>query len=203
VSGAANLGGGGGGGAIPLANVNGYAPVKTHAYPVLTYGSHSGRFGPLAQTPSAPGESYSLHYGDRQVSALAGEWDSPADVGGEFDVPGHLLLSGDWHWSGLLVKRGAGTLTVNLNEGATTGPDASLAIVDGTFALGAGGDALVLDGLAFGDLGQLTGDPDLNGVWGIYYASVTAAAVPEPAAFAALSLLLLPAPACRRRRRRA
>jgi hypothetical protein len=96
----------------------------------------------------------------------------------------------------LLVKRGSGTLTLDLDDDFTTGPDASLAIVDGTFRLGEGGGTLVLSGLDFGDLGQLTGEPELDGVFGFYYASV--ATVPEPAtmALAAFTLML---PVARRR----
>ena len=195
VSGSARLGG-----AITLSNINGYVPATTDVFPVLTYGSRSGRFDSLALTASAPRQSYSLHYAADRVSALSGEWDSPADIGGEFDVPGSLRLSGDWNWSGLLVKRGAGTLVLNLDDDVTTASDAALAIVSGTFRL-EGENALVLSDLSFGDLGELTGDPSLNGTFGFYYASVSA--VPEPAGLAAVSLL---APVClarRIRRRRA
>jgi hypothetical protein len=192
VSGAAALGG-----AITLSNVNGFTPAKTDVFPVLTYAAHTGHFDSLALTASAPGQSYSVHYGASQVSVLSGEWNSPADIGGEFDVPGGLLVSGDWNWSGLLIKRGSGTLTLNLDEDFTTGPGSSLAIVDGTFRLGAGGDtALVLSGLSFGDLGQLSGDPELYGISGFYYSSVSA--VPEPATMTAL--LLVPLMASLRRR---
>ena len=193
VSGAATLGG-----AVTLSNVNGYVPAKTDVFPVLTYASRSGRFDPLPLTTSSPGQSYSLHYGPNQVSALSGEWNSPAQIGGEFDVPGGLLVSGDWHWSGLLVKRGAGTLMLDLDDSFSVGSGASLAIVSGTFQLDENGDrALRLSGLSFGDLGQLSGDPDLNGTLGFYYSSV--AAVPEPASLFALTLL---APLCLARRKR-
>ena len=95
-------------------------------------------------------------------------------------------MSGDWNWSGLLIKRGSGTLTLNLDQDFTTGPGASLAIVDGTFRLGPAGDsALLLGGLSIGDLGQLSGDPELDGISGFYYASV--ATVPEPVAMTACS----------------
>ena len=167
-------------GSLELETTSPYVPVPTATFSVLTYASRAGRFTSIAAEPIAPGQTFSVHYDDHRVLAIAGEWASPDNITGEFDVPGgSLLISDDWHWSGLVVKHGAGDLLLDLTGDFST-DNASLAIVDGTVRLMPDAvRALVLGGLTFGDLGQLTGDTALSGQWGVYVANVSAA-VPEP-----------------------
>ena len=185
-------------GTLEVASADNYTPAPDEGYAVMTYASRTGRFDQLVTTGFPTGQSFSLHYGDEELMLLPGEYASPADIGGEFDVPGTLLISGDWHWSGLIVKRGPGTLDLELTGDFTTAPDAALAIAAGTFRL-QGDGVLELSGLEFGDLGDLTGDAGLAGTLGFYYAGVSA--VPEPATTGSLAALGLTALALRRSRR--
>ena len=62
------------------------------------------------------------------------------------------------------------------NGGFLTGSGAALAIVEGTVRLVGTGQTLSLDALTFGELGLLSGDSSLAGMYG-WYGNV---AVPEP-----------------------
>jgi hypothetical protein len=97
-----------------------------------------------------------------------------------FDSNTTLEVAGAWDWTDLAVKLGPGELVFDLDNGFSTGPDATLAIVDGTVRF-EGDGILELSGLAFGDLGTLSGDASLAGIEG-WYAAVDP--VPEPSTLA-------------------
>ena len=159
-------------------SATGSTPTVTDSFEFLTYASRTGIFDSITGQEIEPGRSFSVHYNDARALAIAGEWAATGEeVTGEVDVPKELLISGAWDWNGMLVKRGAGELVINLDGGFSTGTGAALAIVDGTVRLQGTGQTLSLDALDYGELGLLSGDASLAGEYG-WYGTVTA--VPEP-----------------------
>lgn len=186
-SGAASLGG-----TLELDVINGFVPSQTDTFRFLTYGSRQDRF----DTVSGDGAGWAIHYGASAATAIVDEWQSPGQIAGEFVVPGNAEVTGTWNWSGLLVKRGAGDLVLDL-DGTYATSNASLAIIEGSVVLGGTG-TLVLSSLSFGDLGLLTGDASLAGEYGFFS---RAANVPEPAG-TTLVVVVIAATMTRRRHRR-
>ena len=119
-----------------------------------------------------------MHYNDTRALAIAGEWAAAGlEVTGDVDVPVGLLISGAWQWNGTLIKWGEGDLTIDLAGGFSAGPSAALAIVEGTVVIQGAGQTLNLNHLTYGDLGALSGDPELQGLAGWYGSPFV---VPEP-----------------------
>lgn len=155
-------------------------PSPTASFQFLTYASRTGRFNTITGYEIVPGQSFSLHYNNSRALAIAGQWAAAGQqLAGEFDVPQNLVVSGAWNWNGLLVKRGAGELALDLSGGFSTTATAAIAIVDGTVRLTGAGYTLSLDSLTFGELGLLSGQSSLAGLYGWYGNVMTA---PEPTA---------------------
>ena len=158
-------------------STQGPQPSLTDTYEFMTYTSRSGAFEQVIVEEIQPGLSFSVHYDDARALAIVGEWAATGEeVSGDFDVPDSLLVSGAWNWNGMLIKRGAGELVLDLDGSFTAGATASLAIVEGTVKLQGTAQTLSLEALTFGDLGVLSGDSALTGLQG-WYGSV---AIPEP-----------------------
>lgn len=156
----------------------GPTPAANDTFTFLSFASRTGRFGEITDHEIVPGQDFSVHYNDTRALAIAGEWAATGlDVTGDVDVPVGLILSGEWQWNGMLVKWGQGDLTIDLTGGFTAGTSAALAIVDGRVLLQGAGQTLNLDELAYGDLGVLSGEPALQGVYGWFGSPF---AIPEP-----------------------
>jgi thermolabile hemolysin len=169
------------GGTLDVALGGGYTPAPTDTIKLATYGSRSGMFDQVIDAAAG----WSIHYGATDATAIVNQWISPTELAGDFVVGSNdALVDGNWHWDGLMVKRGTGTLTLDPGAGAMMN-GAELAILDGTVRLGGSG-ALVLSGLTFGDLGSLSGDAALNGEMGWF-----SAVVPEPGVGAMVGLFIL------------
>ncbi|WP_148074003.1 PEP-CTERM sorting domain-containing protein [Bythopirellula goksoeyrii] len=75
-----------------------------------------------------------------------------------------------------MVKRGYDELSLDLDGGFSAGSSAALAIVEGKVRLQGTAQTLSLDALNFGELGELSGNRSLAGLYG-WFGYV---AVPEP-----------------------
>jgi len=166
----------------------GSTPTPTESFEFFTYASRTGIFDTITGQEIEPGRSFSLHYNANRALAIAGEWAaSGEELTGDVDAPQELLVSGAWDWNGTLIKRGAGELVLDLDGGFTAGAAATLAIVEGTVRLQGTGQTLSLDALTFGELGLLSGDSSLTGLYG-WYGNV---AVPEPCGLVLVAVGLL------------
>jgi hypothetical protein len=169
-------------------STQGPKPSLTNTYEIMTYSSRSGAFDDVVVEEIQPGLSFSVHYDDTRALAIVGEWAAGGEeLTGDFDVPDDLLVGGAWNWNGTLVKRGVGELTLDLDGGFAAGTNAALAIVDGTVRLQGAGQTLSLDSLTFGELGALSGDSALAGLYG-WYGNM---AVPEPVGLVLVAIGLL------------
>ena len=169
-------------------STQGPKPSLTDTFEILTYSSRSGAFDNVLVEEIGPGLSFSVHYNDSRALAIVGQWTAAGEeLTGDFDVPDNLLVSDAWHWNGTLIKRGAGEVVIDLDGGFTAGSGAALAIVEGTVRLQGTSQALSLDALTFGELGALTGNASLAGLYG-WYGSVAA---PEPSGLLLFAIGLL------------
>jgi hypothetical protein len=166
----------------------GFMPDLDDAFSIISYGSRSGEFSAITGYQIETDRSFSVHYNGDRAMAIAGQWlASGEELAGVIDTPADdLLVSGDWMWSGLVVKQGAGELVLDLSGLITAGPDAMLAILAGDVRLqGDFGDTLRLEAIAFGDLSGLS--PSLAGESGWLFE----VSIPEPTGAALLTVGLM------------
>lgn len=174
-------------GALAL-SVPGALPGPTETFELVTYASRIGVFDTISGEEIEPDRGFSLHYNDSRALAVAGQWSaSGEELTGDVDVPKELLVSGAWDWNGLLIKRGAGELTLDLDGGFSAGGAAALAILEGEVRLQGTSQTISLGALTFGDLGQLSGAAALAGQYG-WYGPV---AIPEPCGLTLIALAAL------------
>ncbi|MEZ6073897.1 MAG: multicopper oxidase domain-containing protein [Pirellulales bacterium] len=167
----------------------GGTPGLADTFEFLSYGSRTGLFDAVVGREIEPGRSFSLHYNDSRVLAIAGEWMATAEeLAGDVDVLDDLSMTGAWTWNDTLIKRGTGELVIDLDGGFSAGAGATLAIVEGTVALRGTDQTLSLDALVFGDLGAMSGIAELAGQFGWYGSVLT---VPEPNGLALLGVAVL------------
>jgi hypothetical protein len=177
-------------GTVDLARLNGYTPNPTDTFTIVQYGSRDGTFDTIANAGIGPGQSFSLHYDDRRVLAIAGQWVAP-ELTGILDVPDDLAVTGDFNWAGLLYKQGLGDLTIDLTGDPVVGPGAMLAVSEGSVTLaGSFSDRLTLSSI---DLSAGEAAKQLA-AWGVdapfddmLLFSVAPAGVPEPTSLAPLT----------------
>ncbi|MCA9229868.1 MAG: multicopper oxidase domain-containing protein [Planctomycetales bacterium] len=178
-------------------STQGPKPSLTNTYEIMTYASRTGAFDNVIAAEIQPGLSFSVHYNDSRALAIVGQWVATAkELTGNFDVPVDLLVNGAWNWNGTLIKRGPGELTLDLDDGFAAGSSAALAIVEGTVRLQGTAQTLSLAALTYGELGALSGDASLAGLYG-WYGTV---AVPETSTACLAILGLCYFLTCERRR---
>ena len=132
---------------------------------------------------AAAAQQFALHTNTNRTLTLLRQWDNAGDLTGEFRVDGSLAVTGVWNWTGPLVKRGAGVLSLDSGSGSPTGPNAALVIAEGTVQVGTGGQTVVPDSL------QIFDGTDYNwsaGSVGSIGESVST--VPEPGTFVLLAI---------------
>ena len=129
---------------------------------------------------AAAAKEFALHTNTSRTLALMQQWGTAEDLTGEFRVDGNLDVTGAWKWTGLLVKHGVGVLSLDLASGFTTGPNASLAIGDGTVHLAGDGRPFALAGLTFDAAGSTLSGTTVVTVNGTITNNAAAAAIDLP-----------------------
>ncbi len=76
---------------------------------ILTYASRSGRFGTITDSTNR----FSIFYDNARAVAIADNWNNPASLDGDLDVPASFTVTGNAPWSGTHGKYGAGIVEYN------------------------------------------------------------------------------------------
>lgn len=102
-----------------------YTPAGD-TFTVMTFANRSGRFGTISDATNR----LSLHYNNTRVLAIADQWNNPASMTGDLDVPRTLSVTGTTPWSSAAAKYGAGT--VEFTGSQTWANNSSLTIAGGS-----------------------------------------------------------------------